>query len=132
MATYQDVALRLALAREEANMTQQDAAKYLGVTYQAVSNWERGHSKIDSLSLLKLLVFYEVDIYDFMEKCGFVFMNRVDHSDYYLSDDAREVAEAYANLGSIAEKNLVRRACNLGPIDAYDVPPTSQPTDKAV
>lgn len=132
MATYQDVALRLALAREDANKTQQDAAKFLGVTYQAVSNWERGHSKIDSLSLLKLLAFYEVDIYDFMEKCGFVFMNRVDHSDYWFSKDEREVAEAYSKLETIAEKNLVRRACNLGPVDAYDVPPETDSEEKAV
>lgn len=54
------------------------------------------------------------------------------HNTPDLSDDAREVAEAYTNLGSIAEKNLVRRACNLGPIDAYDTPPAAQPPDKAV
>ena len=117
MATYKDIARELSRAREAANMTQQDAANHLGVTYQAVSNWERGYSKIDSVSLLTLLQFYKADIYDFMESCGYVLMGRVDHSDYWLSDDAREVAHAYTNLEHIEAKNMVRGSLHLPPIN---------------
>ena len=42
MTQQEKIALRLSEAREAAQKTQSDAAKFLGVTYQAVSNWERG------------------------------------------------------------------------------------------
>lgn len=118
MATYSDIANRLSEARENAGFTQQDAAKYLGVTYGAISNWERGYSKVDSVSLLKLLVYYHVDIYDFMESCGFVTMKRVDHSDYFLPTDAREVADAYINLETVQQKNMIRKSLDLPAIDS--------------
>ena len=96
MTQNEKIALNLIEAREAAGKTQAEAAKFLGKTYQAISNWERGQTKIDSVSLLKLLTFYDVDIYDFMERCDFTIMSRPDGSDYWLSDDAREVADAYS------------------------------------
>ena len=117
MTQQEKIAFQLALARENAGKTQADAAKFLGVTYQAISNWERCHSKIDSVSLLRLLLFYDVNIYDFMESCGFIVMNRVDGSDNYLSEDARQVADAYALLPSVAEKNLIRKSLGLSPVE---------------
>ena len=116
MATYADIAFHLAEAREDAGKTQQDAAKFLGKTYQAISNWERGQSKIDSVSLLRLLLFYKVDVYKFIEDCGFEVMDKVDRSDYYLSKDAREVAHEYTLLATIAEKNMVRNGLKLKPL----------------
>jgi len=116
MTQQEKIAQRLAEAREAAGKTQADAAKYLGVTYQAISNWERAYSKIDSVSLLKLLSFYDVNVYDFMESCDFVVMNRSDGSDYWLSEDAREVADAYSLLPSLSEKNMVRKALGLPPV----------------
>ena len=113
MTQQEKIAFRLVEAREKANKTQADAAKFLGKTYQAISNWERNYSKIDSVSLLKLLSFYGVDIYEFMESCDFVVMNRVDGSDWWLSKDAREVADAYSALETIEEKNMIRKSLQL-------------------
>lgn len=121
MTQYEKIALCLVEAREAADKTQNDAAKYLGKTYQAISNWERGHTKIDSVSLLKLLSFYNVDVYDFMEQCGFVVMNRVDGSDDWLSEDAREVAHAYSLLDTAKQKNMIRNALQLDPLPDEDV-----------
>lgn len=117
MATYHDIAYYLAQARINANKTQQDAAAFLGVTFQAVSNWERGYSKIDSVSLLKLLFYYGVDVYDFMEKSGFAStMSRADHSDFFLPADAREVAERYMLLPTAEQKNMIRGSLGLPPL----------------
>ncbi len=118
MTEYEKIAQRLVQARESAGKTQADVAKYLGKTYQAISNWERGQSKIDSVSLLKLLSWFEVDVYDFMESCGFVVMDQVDGSDYWLSKDAREVADAYSLLDTINQKNMIRRSLGLSDLSA--------------
>lgn len=118
MTEYEKIAQRLVQARESAGKTQADVAKYLGKTYQAISNWERGQSKIDSVSLLKLLSWFEVDVYDFMESCDFVVMDRVDGSDYWLSKDAREVADAYSLLDTISQKNMIRRSLGLSDLPA--------------
>lgn len=77
MTPYEMMALQLQIAREKAGKTQKDAAEYLGCTYQAISNWERSKTKIDSVSLMRLLEFYGADIYEFMELCGVEEMRRV-------------------------------------------------------
>ncbi len=58
-------------ARLSAGKNQREAAKLLGCTAQAISNWERGCTRIDCASLFRLLTFYDTDIYDFLERCGF-------------------------------------------------------------
>lgn len=108
MTLYDQIADRLVKAREAAGKSQLDAAKYLGVTYQAVSNWERSRTKIDSVSLLKLLSFYDVDPTEFMSSCGLA--REAEKSE--LSADALEVAEAYMQLNS-SEKNMIRKSLGL-------------------
>lgn len=44
MFQTQKIAGQIRQARIEKNMTQMDLADQLGVSYQAVSNWERGGS----------------------------------------------------------------------------------------
>ena len=58
-------------ARLSAGKNQREAATLLGCTAQAISNWERGYTRIDCSSLFRLLTFYDTDIYDFLERCGF-------------------------------------------------------------
>lgn len=50
-------------------------------------------------------------------------------SNFYLPDDAQELAAAYMNFKSTGEKNMVRRACGLEPIDES---PTTVSAGKAV
>ena len=64
------LAQQLQAARVEAGRTQSDAARLLGCTAQAVSNWERGYTRIDCVSLFRLLADYGTDLYRFLEKCG--------------------------------------------------------------
>ena len=48
--------------RRERKLTQKEIADKLGVTYQAVSKWERGENLPDVLTLKKLADIYEVSV----------------------------------------------------------------------
>ena len=50
-------------ARIRSNLTQSALADKLGVTYQAVSNWERGHSLPDISNLARLCEILDLDLY---------------------------------------------------------------------
>ena len=53
---------RLKQMRTEKNVTQEELADYLNVTYQAVSRWERGEGYPDIMHLPKLARFFGVSI----------------------------------------------------------------------
>lgn len=94
VSQHDKIAFQFAEAREAAGKTQADVADFLGVTYQAVSNWEHGRSKIDSVSLLRALQFFGVDVYDFFERCGFDLMHSLEGLPAF-SAEALRVAAAY-------------------------------------
>jgi len=70
MNDYESLPQQLHQARIRAGKTQGAAAKLLGCTAQAISNWERGYTRIDCVSLFRLLNWYGTDIYDFFRACG--------------------------------------------------------------
>lgn len=70
MNDYESLPQQLQEARVRAGKTQGAAAKLLGCTAQAISNWERGYTRIDCVSLFRLLSWYGTDIYDFFRDCG--------------------------------------------------------------
>ena len=58
---------RLKQARVKAGLTQKDAADALGVTYQAVSNYERDKCKVASGILKQLCVLYHVSTTELLQ-----------------------------------------------------------------
>lgn len=48
------VGMRIARMRKDAHLTQMELANKLGVSYQAISNWERGITMPDSANLSPL------------------------------------------------------------------------------
>lgn len=54
MFNMQEIGARIALLRREADLTQAELAEHLGISYQAVSSWERGASMPDISKLLDL------------------------------------------------------------------------------
>ena len=58
---YQKLGQKLKAARNDSGFSQRDVAGWLNVTYQNVSSWERGASKIDIDSLLYLCGKYQID-----------------------------------------------------------------------
>lgn len=62
MFEMEQIGKRIAGLRKTNNLTQQDLADQLGVTYQAVSNWERGLSMPDVVRLKDLAAFFNLSI----------------------------------------------------------------------
>ena len=58
----EDIAAKLKQARIAANKTQKEVADMLGMTYQAISNYERGKTKVESNILVKLCQIYGISI----------------------------------------------------------------------
>ena len=58
--TNQALGNRLCAARQKAGLTQSEVAARLGVTYQAVSNYERGKCRVESGVLRQLCILYHV------------------------------------------------------------------------
>ncbi len=57
-----DISERLKQARILAHKTQKEVADVLGMTYQAISNYERGKTKVENDILIKLCQIYGVSI----------------------------------------------------------------------
>ena len=69
MTDHRTLANRLHEERLAAGKTQTEAARILGCTAQAISNWERGCTRIDCVSLFRLLAGYGTDICAFLRRC---------------------------------------------------------------
>ena len=121
MTPYEIMAFRLQEVREAANKTQKDAARYLGCTPQAISNYERAKTKIDSISFLRLLLYYNVDIYEFLESCGFNEMRAIRNS---TPEIKHELVEAYSNA-DFGTQQAVRKLLDL-PLEGSSVSNASQ------
>lgn len=52
--------VRLRAARQEAGLTQSQVARKLGLTYQAISNYERDKCRIESGVLKQLCILYQI------------------------------------------------------------------------
>jgi len=57
-----EIGRRLKNARLNCGLTQADVAKKLGITYQAISNYERGITNADTETLTKLCRIYKIPI----------------------------------------------------------------------
>lgn len=62
----EDIAVRLRSARLAAHKTQKEAADALGMTYQAISSYERGITNVESGVLIRLCQFYGVSVPDIL------------------------------------------------------------------
>ena len=62
------VANNIKVARTKKNMTQMNLADEMGVSYQAVSNWERGNSMPDISRLQELCTILEISFEDLVDE----------------------------------------------------------------
>lgn len=61
-----EIGRRLKQARLDAKFTQKEVADRLGITYQAISNYERGTNRVDTDTLTKLCQIYGIAISDLL------------------------------------------------------------------
>ena len=72
-----DIGNRIAQARKDCGMTQSELADKLGVTFQAVSLWERGETLPDTDNLISLADELHVSVSALVEdRGGYIFKNR--------------------------------------------------------
>lgn len=62
----QEIGRRISLYRKAINMTQNDLAEEMGISYQAVSSWERGQTLPDVLKLSDLAKVLKVSVEDIL------------------------------------------------------------------
>ena len=67
---YERLGNLLREARSNAKLTQPDVASKLGVTFQNVSSWERGKSKIDIDTLMRLCELYHISFVHILESAN--------------------------------------------------------------
>lgn len=61
-----EIGRRLKKARLDAGLTQKNVADRLGITYQAISNFERGVNRVDTDTLTNLCQIYGINIADLL------------------------------------------------------------------
>ncbi len=61
-----EIGRRLKNARLNAHLTQKEVADKLGITYQAISNYERGINRVDTDTLPMLCRIYDIQISDLL------------------------------------------------------------------
>lgn len=64
MFSMQDIGKRIFTLRKENNMTQVELADCLGISYQAVSSWERGNSMPDISKIPEIAKLFHISIDD--------------------------------------------------------------------
>lgn len=87
-----EIGRRLKKARLDAKLTQKEVASRLGITYQAISNYERGTNRVDTDTLSMLCHIYNIEVGDLLstpawdEKMFEAYRNAqtVEEKDYYL------------------------------------------------
>lgn len=77
-------------SRNEKKISQAEMASLLGVTPQNVSSWERGKSKLDMETYLKICSIYEIDAIRPLE-----IANNAKYSQFQLSEHERKLVTSY-------------------------------------
>lgn len=89
-----EIGRRLKKARLDAGLTQAEAARRLGITYQAISNYERGINRVDTDTLRKLCSIYNVSISDLLRTSAWT----DEMFDAYYNANSREDRQRYIDL----------------------------------
>ena len=89
-----EIARRIRQARIDKNMTQMNLAEAMGVSYQAVSNWERGNSMPDISKLEDLCKTLDLSVEELlgMETKTAAAVNQVLHNEPLTVEELKEVA----------------------------------------
>ena len=92
------VGRRIAQFRKKKNMTQFELADALGISFQAVSNWERGNSMPDISRLSELAELFDVSVDDIIGKENQVVLDAARGEDVKAEDYSKEELEEAASI----------------------------------
>ena len=116
MFNMESIGRRIAELRKKANMTQMELADHMGITFQSISNWERGNTMPDISKLPELAELFDVTIDELLGKESKLIKNIIeDKEDGHAADEEISVSELVEaapilkpeTLDEIIEKNNV-------------------------
>lgn len=120
MFNMESIGRRIAELRKKANMTQMELADNMGITFQSISNWERGNTMPDISKLPELAELFDVTIDELLGKESKLIKNIIeDKEDGHAADEEISVSELVEaapilkpeTLDEIIEKNnLIEKA----------------------
>ena len=120
MFNMESIGRRIAELRKKANKTQMELADNMGITFQSISNWERGNTMPDISKLPELAELFDVTIDELLGKESKLIKNIIeDKEDGHAADEEISVSELVEaapilkpeTLDEIIEKNnLIEKA----------------------
>ena len=115
-----EIGRRLKKARLNAGLTQNDVAIRLGITYQAISNYERGTNRVDTDTLTKLCNIYNIRIIDLLQT---PFWDEEMFSAYYNAnsdEDRQRFIDMWGCPAELVESENNRREPDTSPLSPED------------
>ena len=114
MFDMKEIGKKISSLRKERNMTQMELADKLGISFQAVSNWERGNTMPDISKLPELAEIFRVSIDDLLNgRASLVNAVLDDTVDAYMEEDKateQEIADILPILKPGQTKKILEKA----------------------
>lgn len=116
-----EIGRRLKNARLNCHMTQAEVAKKLGVTYQAISNYERGTTQVSTDTLSRLCLIYQIPVSRLLVTPAW----DEDMFEAYRSAKSDKERQRYFDLWGIPAE-LMEAANNLREPDPFPITPLDE------
>lgn len=110
MFDMKTIGLKISELRKEKNMTQMELADKMNISFQAVSNWERGNSMPDVSKLPELAQIFNVTVDDLLNEQSAL-----------INSAAKENLSEYLNSNMVSVRELQQSAPILKPAQIKEV-----------
>ncbi len=109
----EEIAYKLRQARIKSKKTQKEVADLLGMTYQAISNYERGKTKVESDILIKLCDIYKISVRDVLSnrETNETQQDNTENTNYLNTDyQLQKIVDCYNHMDEIGRSSLMEQA----------------------
>lgn len=115
-----EIGRRLKKARLDAELTQKEVAIKLGITYQAISNYERGINRVDTDTLSRLCSLYGIEITDLLRTPAWDDRMFEAYRNANNEDDRQYYIRLWGCPAELIEAENNRREPDLSPLTPED------------
>lgn len=115
-----EIGRRLKKARLDAGLTQKDVSIKLGITYQAISNYERGTNRVDTDTLTKLCQIYGIRISDLLRTPAWDAEMFSAYQNAKTEDERQEYIKLWGCPAELIEVENNRREPDINPLSPED------------
>lgn len=116
-----EIGRKLKKARLDANLKQSDVARILGITYQAISNYERGINRVDSDTLLKLCNIYGIKISDLLKSPAWTAEMISEYQNAETEEERQALRSLWGTPSFLIEEENNRREPDPSPLSDSDL-----------